>query len=237
MNQTIDLMQQHVSVRSFTEEAIPEAHLEAILKAGQAASSWKNFQSYSVIKIRQQATKQAVYDLEPQPWILKCDTLLVMVGDFHRASQATALHTSAFYCQGVENLLISSVDAALVGQNILLAAESLGYGGVMIGMIRQVADGLAELLKLPNHTYPIFAIALGVPKKHNPVKPRLPLEKVVFDEAYVVADDQTIHDYDDVQTAYAGARQTELWSERVAQQFGQPESPVTEAYLKQQKLL
>lgn len=54
---------------------------------------------------------------------------------------------------------------------------------------------------------------------------------------YQAVDAQVIHDFDEVQTIYAGDRQTELWSERVAQQFGQPESPVTEAYLKQQKLL
>lgn len=76
MNETIQLMQEHVSVRSFTGESIPEEHLTEILKSGQAASSWKNFQSYSIIKVRKQETKQAIYDLQPQPWILTCDTFL-----------------------------------------------------------------------------------------------------------------------------------------------------------------
>ncbi|MGT2784906.1 nitroreductase family protein [Streptococcus merionis] len=237
MSDMIKLMKSHVSVRSFTDEVIPEEHLKEILEAGQAASSWKNFQSYSIIKVRSQETKQAIYDLESQHWIKTCDTFLLMVGDLNRAKVAVDLRNASFYPEGVENLLISSVDAALVGQNILLAAESLGYGGVMIGMVRQSSEGLAELLNLPEYTYPIFGIALGVPKKHNPIKPRLPLETVVFDEKYRVADSQVIHDFDAVQTAYAGARQTELWSERIVQQFGQPESPVTEHYLKKQKLL
>lgn len=237
MNETITLMQSHVSVRSFTGESIPEEHLTEMLKAGQAASSWKNFQSYSIIKVKKQETKQAIYDLQPQPWILKCDTFLLFVGDLNRAGQAVQLHAETFHPEGVENLLISSVDAALVGQNVLLAAESLGYGGVVIGMIRQSSTELAELLQLPDYTYPIFGIALGVPKKKNPVKPRLPLDKVVFDEVYQLADADVIHQHDDVQTIYAGDRQTELWSERVAQQFGQPESPVTETYLKEKGLL
>lgn len=237
MNETIQLMQEHVSVRSFTGESIPEEHLTEILKAGQAASSWKNFQSYSIIKVRKQETKQAIYDLQPQPWILTCDTFLLFVGDLYRAGQAVQLHSATFHPEGVENLLISSVDAALVGQNVLLAAESMGYGGVVIGMIRQSSAELATLLNLPEYTYPIFGVALGVPKKKNPVKPRLPLEAVVFDEVYQATEAQVIHNFDEVQTIYAGDRQTELWSERVAQQFGQPESPVTEAYLKQQKLL
>lgn len=237
MTALTELMKKHVSVRSFTGEVIPEEDLTEILKAGQAASSWKNFQSYSIIKVRSQETKQAIYDLQQQPWILSCDTFLLMVGDLKRAELATKLHTEHFHADGAENLLISSVDTALVGQNILLAAESMGYGGVMIGLVRQSSKELSDLLHLPDYTYPIFGIALGVPKRHNPVKPRLPLEAVVFEERYQEQDVQVIHDFDAVQTEYAGARQTELWSERIAQQFGAPESPVTAEHLKQQKLL
>ena len=45
------------------------------------------------------------------------------------------LHEQDFHPEGVDNLLITSVDAALAAQNTLLAAESLGYGGVIIGMV------------------------------------------------------------------------------------------------------
>ncbi|CYU45636.1 hypothetical protein HO663_00855 [Streptococcus suis] len=43
MNETIDLMLNHTSVRRFTEEPIEAEHLQAIISAGRAASSWKNF--------------------------------------------------------------------------------------------------------------------------------------------------------------------------------------------------
>ena len=52
MNETIRLMKSHFSVRRFKEEAIKEADLKEILSAGQMASSWKNFQSYSVIVVK-----------------------------------------------------------------------------------------------------------------------------------------------------------------------------------------
>lgn len=51
----------------------------------------------------------------------------------------------------MEGLLITSVDAALAGQNALLAAESLGYGGVIIGLVRYKSVELAELFKLPDY--------------------------------------------------------------------------------------
>ena len=62
MNETIRLMNAHFSVRRFKEEAIKEADLKEILSAGQMASSWKNFQSYSVIVVKSKEKKEALYD-------------------------------------------------------------------------------------------------------------------------------------------------------------------------------
>ena len=59
MNETIRLMKSHFSVRRFKEEAIKEADLKEILSAGQMASSWKNFQSYSVIVVKSKEKKRS----------------------------------------------------------------------------------------------------------------------------------------------------------------------------------
>ncbi len=134
-------------------------------------------------------------------------------------------------------MVVSSVDASLAGQNALLAAESLGYGGVFIGMIRHKALAIAELFNLPDYTYPIFCIALGRPAQNHPVKPRLASETIVFQEEYVEQGVEVIQAYDQVQTDYTGARQTETWSERMVAQFGQPEQPETRALLEKNKLL
>ena len=162
---------------------------------------------------------------------------MLFVGDHNRASKAAQLHQTDFDARGTENLLISSVDAALAGQNAMLAAESLGYGGVFIGMIRHSALAVAELFALPNYTYPVFCIALGVPNQHFPVKPRLNLESFVFQEEYKEQSVEAIVAQDAVQTEYAGARQTELWSERLVKQFQQEEQPETKALLEKHQLL
>lgn len=237
MNETINLMKSHSSVRRFKDERIPEADLKAIIEAGSAASSWKNFQSYSIIVVRSEEKKQALYNLTPQPAILQADTILLFVGDHNRASKAAELHQEPFDAKGTENLLISSVDAALAGQNAMLAAESLGYGGVFIGMIRHSALAVAEVFAFPDYTYPVFCIALGVPNQHFPVKPRLKLESFVFQEEYQEQSVEAIQNHDAVQTEYAGARQTELWSERLVNQFKQEEQPETKALLEKHKLL
>ena len=222
MTETIKLMKAHTSVRRFKEQEIPQADLEEILTAGQMASSWKNFQSYSVILVRSQEKK---------------DAFLLFVGDLNRAEKGASLHTDTFQPQGVEGLLITSVDAALAGQNTLLAAESLGYGGVIIGLVRYKSEEVAALFNLPDYTYPVFGIALGVPNQQHDVKPRLPLSQVVFEEEYQEQPVAAILDYDIVQADYAGARASTSWSQRLAEQFGQAEPSSTRKNLEQKKLL
>ena len=237
MTETIKLMKAHTSVRRFKEQEISQEHLNEILTAGQMASSWKNFQSYSVILVRSQEKKDALYELVPQEAIRQSAAFLLFVGDLNRAEKGASLHTDTFQPQGVEGLLITSVDAALAGQNTLLAAESLGYGGVIIGLVRYKSEEVAELFNLPDYTYPVFGIALGVPNQQYDVKPRLPLSQVVFEEEYQEQPVAAILDYDQVQADYAGARATTSWSQRLAEQFGQAEPSSTRKNLEQKKLL
>lgn len=237
MTETIKLMKTHTSVRRFKEQEIPQEDLNEILTAAQMASSWKNFQSYSVIVVRSQEKKEALFELVPQEAIRQSAAFLLFVGDLNRAEKGARLHTDIFQPQGVEGLLITSVDAALAGQNTLLAAESLGYGGVIIGLVRYKSVELAELFKLPDYTYPVFGMALGVPNQQHDVKPRLPLENVVFEEEYQEQSTEATEAYDRIQTEYAGARATTTWSQRLAEQFGNPEPSSTRENLEQKKLL
>lgn len=237
MNETITLMKSHTSVRRFKEEVIPQENLNEILSAAQMASSWKNFQSYSVILVRNQEKKDALFELVPQEAIRQSAAFLLFVGDLNRAEKGARLHTDTFQPKGVEGLLITSVDAALAGQNTLLAAESLGYGGVIIGLVRYKSVEIAELFNLPDYTYPVFGIALGVPNQKHDVKPRLPLENVVFEEEYQEQTAEAIEAYDRVQTEYAGVRATTTWSQRLAEQFGQPEPSSTRENLEQKNLM
>ena len=237
MTETTTLMKSHSSVRRFKEQEIPQADLTEILTAAQMASSWKNFQSYSVIVVRSQEKKDALYELVPQEAIRQSAVFLLFVGDLNRAEKGTRIHTDSFQPQGVEGLLISSVDAALAGQNALLAAESLGYGGVIIGLVRYKSEEVAELFNLPDYTYPVFGMALGVPNQNHDAKPRLPLENVIFEEEYQEQSIEAIEAYDRVQSDYAGARATTTWSQRLAEQFGNPEPSSTRENLEQKKLL
>lgn len=230
-------MQQHFSVRQFKAEKIADTTLRAIIDAGRSASTWMNFQSYSIIVIRNSEKKQKISDLVGQSSISAADVFLVFVGDFYRAKQVTEVKGQAFKPEGVERLFVSSVDAALVAQNTLLAAESVGLGGVIIGSLRNYSEAISELLELPEYTYPLIGISLGVPDEQHEVKPRLPYENVVFDETYQVNPDSFIASYDQLQSDYADGRQATLWSERVVNYFSGSGTAATLKNLKNKKLM
>ena len=65
--------------------------------------------------------------------------------------------------ESAEGLLVGTIDATLVAQNIAAAAEDMGYGMVYLGSLRNDVERVREILDLPKHTFPLFGMALGIP--------------------------------------------------------------------------
>jgi nitroreductase len=72
-------------------------------------------------------------------------------------------------------------------QNLLLAARSLGYGGVMTGWHQPVEAELRALLAIPEGVVISATITLGKPAGgHGPVR-RRPIRELVFDDEWGAA--------------------------------------------------
>ena len=109
---------------------------------------------------------------------------LVMCADLRRV--AHALHkTGGAPLEGhTEHFLSASIDVALMAQNVMVAAESVGLGAVFIGGIRNDPMMVSELLELPDLVYPEFGLCLGWPDQQPEVKPRMPLEMIMHEDRY-----------------------------------------------------
>ncbi len=100
-------------------------------------------------------------------------------------------------------------DAILALQNALTAVESMGLGGVVLGSIKNDPEKLIQVLDLPKMTFPILGLQVGVPDQEPQLKPRLPLEQIVFDDNYprdfklssLKEYDQTVTTYYDLRDA------------------------------------
>ena len=69
------------------------------------------------------------------------------------------------------------------------------------------------------------------------MKTKIATRECCFEEEYQEQTAEAIEAYDRVQTEYAGARATTTWSQRLAEQFGQPEPRSTRENLEQKNLL
>ena len=120
MTETIKLMKAHTSVRRFKEQEIPQADLDEILTAGQMASSWKNFQSYSVILVRSQEKKDALYELVPQEAIRQSAAFLLFVGDLNRAEKGAS--PVSYTHLGISSFFHLPIPGSIIGLIILFLA-------------------------------------------------------------------------------------------------------------------
>ena len=185
-NPVIDIQSKHVTIRAFTDEPIPEEMLDTILDAARRAPTSSNMQSYSVIVVKDPATKSQLADYAGgQKHVATCPVFLAFCADLHRLKQVCDLHELPM-TNNLETFIISTVDAALVGMSVQTGAESCGLGAVMIGAMRNHPDQVARLLHLPKGVYVVFGMCLGWPVNEAipPQKPRLPRAMVIHKEGY-----------------------------------------------------
>ncbi|ETT42326.1 oxygen-insensitive NADPH nitroreductase [Paenibacillus sp. FSL H7-689] len=230
MNETIDLMMKHRSVRKFKPDPVSDEQLAAIVSAGQMASSSSSVQAYTVIAVTDLEQKAKLAELAGnQAYVNECPVFLVWCADLYRLSDAAIRHLpeKESYADSTENFMVATIDAALASQNAALAAESLGFGIVYIGGLRTRIEEVAELLELPEGVYPVYGMCIGVADQETGIRPRLPLNAVLHRNRYNAEQSiKGVDQYDVTTTAYMKARtngeRTTPWSELMAKRLTEP---------------
>ena len=235
MTPTIDLLCSHRSIRAFTEQGIDEAQRSAIIAAAQAASTSSFLQCSSIIRITDRAMREQLVQLTGgQPWVSAAAEFWVFCADFNRHQQICPDASLG----RAEQLLLGCVDTALMAQNAMTAAESLGLGGVFIGGIRNSIAEVTRLLELPKFVLPLFGFCIGHPDAAPDVKPRLPQAMLVHENRYQPVDKNLLAQYDKQITAYYLQRdsnqRTETWSELIQRLIIKETRPFMLDYLHQQ---
>lgn len=188
---TIALQLGHRSVRRFCDQPVADEHLAAIVAAAQSAATSSNQQSWSVVAIADRPRRGRLAHLAgDQGFIAEAPLFLVWVADLSRAARLARVAGVGFDAGDyLDSTLVAAVDAALAAQNAALAAESLGYGTVYVGAVRNRPREITEELALPPHTFPVVGLAVGRPDpaEQAGVKPRLPQRAVLHHEQYDVA--------------------------------------------------
>lgn len=186
-------MRQHRSIRRYRPEPLPAGMLDCIISSAQMASTSSYLQYYTVVAVEEADKKDRLAGLcGDQEHIRQSPTFLVFCADLHRLKQTSELEGTQIQTRYAEAFLIAAVDAALLAQNVALAAESLGLGIVYIGGIRNHPAQVISELALPELVFPITGMCLGFPAEEPTRKPRLPLPAVLHREQYQ-ADQMEVH--------------------------------------------
>ena len=234
--------------RRYAPRQIPEPLLRLLLGAAFSASSKSDFQQVSVIRVEDRGRRERLAALIPDmPWIGTAPVFLVFCGDARRLERLGEFRRHPNDNSGLEGFFNAAVDAALVLQTFILAAESAGLGCCPISALRNHAGAVTEILELPDKVFPVAGLCVGYPAAEGFVSMRLPLAVTLHNDHY---DDHDLGEgvaaYDRRRAArYAPPREqqraTEIfgyadfygWSEdKTRQAAAQPEGQTFPGYLR-----
>src|SRR5246127_1007477 len=171
--------------RRYAERPVPEALLRLLLGTAFSASSKSDFQQASVVWVRDRQSRDGLAALVPDmPWVGNAPEFLVFCGDAHRLERMGELRGHINENGKLEGFFNAAIDAALVLQSFILAAETAGLGCCPISVIRNHADVVAEILDLPDKVFPVAGLCLGFPAAEGFVSMRLPLAVTLHIDRY-----------------------------------------------------
>lgn len=171
--------------RRYTEHPVPEPLLRLLLGTAFSASSKSDFQQATVIWVRDHQSRDRLAGLVPDmPWVGNAPEFLVFCGDARHLERIGELRGHRNENGMLEGFFNAAIDAALVLQTFILAAETAGLGCCPISVIRNHADVLAEILRLPDKVFPVAGLCVGYPAAAGHVSMRLPLEATVHIDHY-----------------------------------------------------
>ena len=183
-NPTIELLMSHRSVRSFEEKPVSEDTISVILNAAQMAPTSSYLQAYTIIRVSDRSKRIILKEAsEGQPWIESAPLVLLFCADLCRLDNMLPVKDSNIP-HNAELFTVAVTDTALCAQRALIAAQSLGLGGVFVGGIRNDLPSVAKTFSLPNLVFPLFALCMGYPSAIPAQRPRMPLSFIYADDCY-----------------------------------------------------
>lgn len=249
MNEIIEKLLEHRSIRSYTAQPVSEEQIRAIVGSAQAASTSSFVQAYTIIGIKDKARRTRLAELAGnQKHVEDCPLLLIFCLDLHRLELCAAMEgigpdRTRDSLESTEQYTVGVVDAALAAQNAAIAAESMGLGICYIGGLRNKPREVAELLKTPERVVPLFGMTVGYPAKPSAAKPRLPLEAVYSEETYWTEESEIrdrLEKYNEVIAEYyrerTGGARAERWTEQMGNRLAKPNRLDWKDYLASRKL-
>ena len=151
-------------IRDYLDKPVPQECIDEILEAGRLAPSSKNSQPWHFIVIRDEKTLKRISELTPTgKHLAKAPVAIAIV---------------------MEDAKLPEVDGARAGQNMILAAWSLGVGSCWVTNFYE--DGVKELLGVPQRMKLVTVLPFGYPTEPRTTrrKIRRPIDEILHYEKF-----------------------------------------------------
>jgi FMN reductase [NAD(P)H] len=227
---------------------IPSVHLLDLLVAtALSASAKSDFQQASILGVIDAQKRAAIGSLFPtMPWIANAPAFYLFLGDARRLERIGEMRGKMIANGSLEGFFNATIDAALVMQTFILAAESAGLGCCPISVIRDRIAEITQLCGLPDKVFPVAGLCVGYPADQGHVSLRLPRSVTVHLDRYDEGNlERQIDGYDrardarhpilrDQQRAPGSFGHTTFygWSEDKARQATSPDGKAFSSYLR-----
>jgi nitroreductase/FMN reductase [NAD(P)H] len=218
----VALLLSHRTHRRYRPDAVPDEVLEVALAAALSAPSKSDLQQVGIVVVRDRG-KQAMIGgwIPDMPWIAAAPLFMVFCGDHRRLRRVSELRGRPFPNDTLDMFMNAAVDAGLVMQSFITAAEALGLGCCPISVVRNHVEKLSALLELPAGVFPVAGLCAGYPSQPGWISMRLPPAVTVHTDRYDDADlPAQLEDYDRRREA---RHATPRSSQRYADRFGYTE--------------
>lgn len=173
MNQTIQTMLSRKSIRKYTAKEPTNEVIETVVRSGQQAPFASQLGSILLSRSRKDHPFNA-------------PLLFTICVDAHKLELIMDRRDWKMFADDLMLLIMGMQDAALMAENMVIAAESVGMGSCFLGAAPFRARKIIEQYKLPSRVFPMVQLAMGYPAEDPPPRPRYPMEFVLFEDSYPV---------------------------------------------------
>lgn len=216
----------HRTIREFKNKSLSEELINNLLEVANHTATSMGAQSYSIIRIRDQEKRRQIAEICGQEYVARAPELWIFIVDSYRNGQiAKEQDFTSNAIKDMDKFFQGFTDGAIAAQNVVNAVESVGLGAVYFGSILNDAQGIIDILNLPELTFPIVGIGFGEPNQEPQLKPRMPLELKVFTDEYEISHNylEKIKEYDkEMQTYYDlrdANRRVDSFSRQIVKRF------------------
>ena len=193
------------SIRKFKPDPIPEEKIRLLLESARLAPSGTNTQPWRFIVVKDDDTKRELQEaahnqrhIKSAPVIIVCCADLKAFKEFPERvdelieSGALPERTREVFIPYLKKgmstvtkdalMIAAAANVAIAVEHIVLQAVEIGLGTCWVRWYED--DKVKEILDIPEHVEVMALLPIGVPDEEPVPRPRLNLDKIVYNEKY-----------------------------------------------------